>query len=56
MTYTILYPSVIGQLTVASDGQSITGLWMDGQNNFGSTLSEPILDGNNIPVLQAAQE
>lgn len=56
MTYTILYPSVIGQLTVASDGQSITGLWMEGQKNFGSTLSEPILDGNNIPVLQAAQE
>lgn len=56
MTYTILYPSVIGQLTVASDGQSITGLWMEGQKNFGSTISEPILDGNNISVLQAAQE
>lgn len=29
----------ISDITVASDGESIVGLWFDGQRHFGSTLS-----------------
>ena len=38
MTYTSDYPSPLGAITLASDGQSLTGLWFDGQKYFGSTL------------------
>ena len=33
------YRSPLGGMTLASDGEALTGLWFDGQNYFGSTLS-----------------
>ena len=38
MNYTAHYESPFGIITLASDGQSLTGLWFDGQRYFGSTL------------------
>jgi len=38
MTYTTKYKSPTGQLTIASDGTNLTGLWMDGQKYFEATL------------------
>ncbi len=40
MTYTDRYLSPLGGITLASDGESLTGLWFDGQKYFGSTLGE----------------
>ncbi|MBR1393372.1 MAG: methylated-DNA--[Ruminococcus sp.] len=33
------YASPLGGITLSADEQGITGLWFDGQRNFGSTLS-----------------
>ena len=33
------YRSPLGGITIASDGNALTGLWFDGQKYFGSTLS-----------------
>lgn len=33
------YHSPLGGMTLASDGEALTGLWFDGQKYFGSTLS-----------------
>ena len=33
------YDSPLGGITIASDGESLTGLWFDGQKYFGDTLS-----------------
>ena len=33
------YRSPLGGMTLASDGEALTGLWFDGQKYFGSTLS-----------------
>lgn len=44
MEYTYHYKSPLGGITLASDGEALTGLWFDGQKYFGSTLissSEP---------------
>lgn len=41
MQYTHHYDSPLGGITLASDGENLTGLWFDGQKYFGSTL-----DGN----------
>lgn len=32
------YNSPLGGITLASDGQALTGLWFNGQKHFGSTL------------------
>ena len=36
MDYYTTYPSPLGELTLASDGIALTGLWIKGQKYFGS--------------------
>ena len=38
--YRSKYKSPVGVLTLGSDGENITGLWIEGQKYFGSTLCE----------------
>lgn len=38
MRYVDHYDSPLGGITLASDGESLVGLWFDGQKYFGSTL------------------
>ncbi|MFC2662565.1 MAG: methylated-DNA--[protein]-cysteine S-methyltransferase [Eubacterium sp.] len=40
MDYTCHYDSPLGGITLASDGENLTGLWFDRQKYFGSTLSQ----------------
>ena len=39
MEYTWRYNSPLGGITLASDGLALTGLWFNGQEHFGETLS-----------------
>ena len=39
MQYIYKYQSPIGGITIASDGDSLTGLWFDGQKYFAASLS-----------------
>ncbi len=45
MYYVANYSSPIGQLTLASDGASLIGLWMEGQKYFGGAIKEELLSG-----------
>ena len=38
MEYTHRCDSPLGAVTMASDGQALTGLWFDGQRYFAETL------------------
>ena len=38
MEYTYHYTSPLGGITLASDGEALTGLWFDGQKYFADTL------------------
>lgn len=38
MEYTHHYSSPLGDITLASDGEALTGLWFNGQKYFGETL------------------
>ena len=38
MMYRATIPSPVGILTLASDGQALTGLWLEGQKYFGAGL------------------
>ena len=53
MQYTATYDSPLGPLTIASDGENITGLWMDGQKYYAATLGEHT-SGVPLPVFERA--
>jgi methylated-DNA-[protein]-cysteine S-methyltransferase len=44
------YQSPVGALTLASDGQSLVGLWIEGQKYYGATLPEKTVERHDIPV------
>jgi O-6-methylguanine DNA methyltransferase len=56
MFYVKKCDSPAGELTIASDGSNITGLWMKDQKYFGSTLPEEYSDEKELPVLTAAEK
>lgn len=66
MQYTTSYESPLGSMTLASDGESLTGLWFMGQKYYASTLkeekaveavvSEEIAGDKLLPVFQEARK
>lgn len=55
MEYTHHYVSPLGGITLASDGEALTGLWFDGQKYFGSTL-EKGHEEKNLPIFVMTEE
>lgn len=51
MEYSNQYNSPFGRMTMASDGESLIGLWFDGQKHFGSTLTEEYTQ-KELPVFK----
>lgn len=47
MYYFSEYESPVGTLTIASDGEAICGLWMDGQKYHGGTVPSPMERDDN---------
>ncbi|MCI2061495.1 MAG: methylated-DNA--[protein]-cysteine S-methyltransferase [Eubacteriaceae bacterium] len=56
MFYVKKYKSPVGELTIASDGLNITGLWMKGQKHFAVTLPAEHEEGKDLPVFAAAEK
>jgi methylated-DNA-[protein]-cysteine S-methyltransferase len=50
MEYTAHYDSPLGGITLASDGEALTGLWFNGQKHFGSTLGSLASLPAQLPV------
>ena len=55
MTYIATYHSPLGAITLASDGEALTGLWFDGQKYFGSTLPLEAETGSTPAFAQTKQ-
>lgn len=55
MYYTFDYISPLGGIIMASDGQSLTGLWFDGQKYFAGNLPEEHVK-RQLPVFMQAAE
>lgn len=49
------YDSPLGGITIASDGESLTGLWFDGQKYFGDTLSGEY-ENRSLPVFEQTKQ
>ena len=56
MNYYTHYHSPISELTIASDGSSITGLWLKGQKYYMSEIIGSAEEANNIPLLLTAKK
>lgn len=55
MGYTEYHDSPLGKITLASDGQALTGLFFEGQRYFGSTLGAHHEDCPSLPVFDDAR-
>ena len=51
MDYTYHYESPLGGITLASDGQTLSGLWFDGQKYFADTLTKDHTEAN-LPIFE----
>lgn len=54
MDYIMKCPSPVGELTLASDGENIVGLWLEGQKYFTATLNDQTCE-KQLPVFDEAQ-
>ncbi len=55
MHYRTQTPSPLGGLTLASDGEALTGLWLPGQKYFGATLKNDAVERADLPVFAQAR-
>ena len=56
MYYSTTYPSPVGLMTLACDGENLTGLWLAGQKYFGNTIPETMRANNDTAVFKAAKK
>lgn len=56
MYYSATYLSPVGNITLACDGDSLVGLWIEGQKYHGNTISEDLIENNDIPVFDSAKK
>ncbi len=55
MIFTTHLPTPLGEITLASNGQALTGLWFSGQKYYGSTLNGPC-EERALPVFDQTRE
>lgn len=53
--FTTEYRSPLGTLTLASDAENLTGLWIEGQKHFGSALCGERIRKDDLPVFEAVR-
>lgn len=58
MYYSTTYPSSIGTMTLAcdGDGKNLVGLWLEGQKYHGGTIPEAMVEKDDMPVFSAAKK
>ncbi|MDR3361616.1 MAG: methylated-DNA--[protein]-cysteine S-methyltransferase [Desulfovibrio sp.] len=56
MIFSTQYSSPLGSLSLASDGERLVGLWMEGQKYFGGTVAEDRIEKSDLPVFAAAKK
>lgn len=57
MYYTTNYSSPIGTVTLASDGENLVGLWLEGQKYFCSSLKkETLFSDEKLPVFSSVKD
>ncbi|MGI6361431.1 MAG: methylated-DNA--[protein]-cysteine S-methyltransferase [Bacillota bacterium] len=55
MYYSTIYPSPLGLITLACNGDNLVGLWIKGQKHYGKSIPENLIEKDNLPVFIAAK-
>ena len=55
MFYSAIYQSPVGQITLASDGEALVGLWLENQKYFGATMTEEMQCKADLPIFAATR-
>ena len=55
MAYSTGYSSPLGAITLASDGENLIGLWLDGQKYFAATVNKALEKKPDLPVFALAK-
>ena len=50
MYYSTTCPSPVGVITLASDGEKLAGLWLEGQKYHGGAIAGSMTEKEDIPV------
>ncbi len=56
MYYKTIYPSPLGIITIASDGDNLTGLWIEGQKYHGGTIFEDMAENKDMPIFDTVKK
>lgn len=56
MYYSTTYPSPLGIITLASDGDHLVGLWLEGQKHFRGTILEDMTERHDISVFASVKD
>ncbi|NPV93256.1 MAG: methylated-DNA--[protein]-cysteine S-methyltransferase [Firmicutes bacterium] len=55
MFYSTHYSSPLGEILLASDGDNLVGLWLEGQKYYCDTVTEYITEKDDLPVFSATK-
>ena len=50
MYYSTTYPTPVGIITLASDGNNLIGLWNEGQKYHGDTIYEEMIQKDDMNI------
>lgn len=56
MYYQTMYQSPVGEITLASDGEKLVGLWNQGQKYHGGTIPEAMEPDNDLTIFSAVRK
>ena len=52
MRFTTRYESPVGELLLASDGEALTGLWLEGQKYYAAGVKESAETKDSLPIFE----
>jgi methylated-DNA-[protein]-cysteine S-methyltransferase len=55
MYHSTTYQSPVGSLTLSSDGDSLVGLWIEGQKYHGGAISEKMTEKDDLPIFDVVK-
>lgn len=56
MYYRTVYPSPVGRITLACEGDHLAGAWLEGQKYHGGAIAERMIEKDDVFVLDAAKK
>ena len=56
MYYMTKHTSTVGEITLACDGESLAGLWLEGQKYYGAGILENAREKDDVPVFDEVKK